>query len=511
MRVLVSILTSGKPDLLALCYASVTQQERGTGAVTYDVVVVVNSTDAGYAETVRNLLPGVEVVVTDSNGRPGKGHNSVLANFRDGASSARHDYCVLVDGDDFLYPRALRRIERYLAYEPDVLLLTFHDKLSPARAEHEAGVPHFSMDDSAVWFYNLTDVTVPRWYETKGSFASCPFGRDVTGLNTPARPLVFSRRALAFDLAYDENMLLFDDFVVFCKCLERAVLGDLRVFGVVDSHLYLYNTTSDSATSRFFGTGPRDDENARFRASVRGRFLAIRGWDLRALRLLELGQDDEPDNIVAKHRFVRDLVPKMGLTASIMPCDNADAVANHARRSGAPGIAREMELILESRRESMDLPVAITVCVGDSDLLALTLAQNAPNFSTWYVISRPDDEGTAALLARAPPNVRRVVDTKVPCAVGEGVVVTIEPGVFLPRNFLCLIPSRPEPGTVYVASEHVFASLENFRNAKPDAFATCAALRLYAPKAGSSGSSDRTRAMHMTVARLAFRSAVVEA
>ena len=281
-RVLISILTSGKIDLLLLCYESVTKQElacavgaegaAGAPKYTYDVVVVVNSTDAGYAETVRALLPGVEVVVTESNGRPGKGHNSVLTNFRRRAFGAeKYDYCLLVDGDDFLYPRALSRLEYYLDYEPDVLLLTFHDKLCRERSDADAGVPHFSIDDRAVWFYNLTDVTVPRWYEAKGT---CPFGRDVTDLNTAARPLVFSRRALDFDLAYDEDMALFDDFVVFCKCLERSVLGDLRVFGVVDSHVYLYNTTSESATSRFFGKdGPKEAkeaENARFRLSVRG-------------------------------------------------------------------------------------------------------------------------------------------------------------------------------------------------------------------------------------------------
>ena len=113
-RVLISILTSGKIDLLLLCYESVTKQElacaagaEGAPKYTYDVVVVVNSTDAGYAETVRALLPGVEVVVTESNGRPGKGHNSVLTNFRRRAFGAeKYDYCLLVDGDDFLYPRA---------------------------------------------------------------------------------------------------------------------------------------------------------------------------------------------------------------------------------------------------------------------------------------------------------------------------------------------------------------------------------------------------------------------
>ena len=538
-RVLISILTSGKPDLLVLCYESVTKQERGNCAngadgadgaqgpdgakYTYDVVVVVNSTDPAYADTVRALVPGVEVVVTESNGRPGKGHNSVLTNFRKRCDNHDYyDYCLLVDGDDFLYPRALSRIERYLDYEPDVLLLTFHDKLGRDRSDAYAGVPHFSIDDRAVWFYNLTDVTVPRWYEAKGT---CPFGRDVTDLNTAARPLVFSRRALDFDLAYDENMALFDDFVVFCKCLERSVLGDLRVFGVVDSHLYLYNTTSESATSRFFGpietTGAeerlraKEAENAQFRLSVRGKFLAIRRWDLRALRLLELGQDDEPDNIVTKYRFVSSIVPRMRLPRTVVPCDNAEVVAKHAMRA-CPVIAREMEVIRESRN-AREKPDAITVCVGESwRVLAHTLDRNAAHFRTWYVIARPDDRATAALLAHAPPNVKSCCGPNDKdqrrCSTGR-TVVTIDPGVYLPRNFLGLIPSSQGATATYTASECVYDSLEGFLTATKTVGPSgpagpTASFKIYVASGtdgpnGTEGPSVEKK-LRMTVARLAF-------
>ena len=107
--VLVSILTSSRPDLLALSYESVAASVAASGVesasksqkYSYTVRVIVNSTDQGHYTDVRAIVPAsVSVVRTESNGRPGKGHNSVLENFR---SSPGYKYCVLVDGDDFLF------------------------------------------------------------------------------------------------------------------------------------------------------------------------------------------------------------------------------------------------------------------------------------------------------------------------------------------------------------------------------------------------------------------------
>ena len=457
-RVLVTILTSSQADLSALCYESVAASIAGTGgAWAYTVRVVVNSTNEAHFAAVRAVVPAsVAVVRTESNGRPGKGHNSVLETFR---RSPEYAYLVMVDGDDFLYPRALARLEAYLAYEPDVLLLAFHDKLAVARTERDRLVPHFSMRDRLVWFYNLTDVTVPMWYRAK---SKDPFAHEATELNTPARPLVFSRRSLAFDLAYDETARLYDDFVVCCKCLERSVLGDLRVFGVVDSHVYLYNTTTPGSATSSFGTQHSAEENAAFRAGLRGKFLAIRDWAarLRDLRMLELGQADEPDHLETKYRFVERLAGRMDrLPATVAPCGNALVVAEHARtsslrRDDAERIEAELVRLHAERCANARPIVAVVVCVrpGDSTALAHTLERTARLVDSVVVAASDDDAVARAIFAYggAPANARLVRETR----LDEGTtVMAVAPTVYVPLDVHALLPARLEPDAVYVATD----------------------------------------------------------
>jgi hypothetical protein len=441
-----------------MCYESVAASIAGTGgAWAYTVRVVVNSTNEAHFAAVRAAVPAsVSVVRTESNGRPGKGHNSVLETFR---RSPEYAYLVMVDGDDFLYPRALSRLEAYLAYEPDVLLLAFHDKLAVARTERDRLVPHFSMRDRLVWFYNLTDVTVPMWYRAK---SKDPFAHEATELNTPARPLVFSRRSLAFDLAYDETARLYDDFVVCCKCLERSVLGDLRVFGVVDSHVYLYNTTTPGSATSSFSDEHRAEENAAFRAGLRGKFLAIKDWAarLRDLRMLEIGQADEPDHLETKYRFVERLAGRMDrLPATVAPCGNALVVAEHARTSSlrreeAERIEAELVRLHAERCANVRPIVAVVVCVrpGDSTALAHTLERTARLVDSVVVAASDDDAVARAIFAYggAPANARLVRETR----LDEGTtVMAVAPTVYVPLDVHALLPARLEPDAVYVATD----------------------------------------------------------
>ena len=337
MKVLVSILTSSKPELLKLCYESICGQE--TPDFEYDIVVIVNTLNPDYAGVVRESLPaGVHIVETESNGRPGKGHNSVLRHFA--SSSTQYDYCVIIDGDDFLYPRAFRRLQHYLAYQPDVLFITFHDMMKSVLSEAEKSIPFVSIQNKCYLFYNITDVTLHEWYAVKGS--KNPFTTSINDLNTLARPFVFSKAALVsseVDLFYDESMKLFDDFVVFMKCFEQSRLGKLKVYGMVDADMYLYNMIStDNATNTYFDTSNPDAEKDRrreqecFMNSIQNKFLTLRRWDLSQFPLLELGQMNEPDNFVVKYKFVNDLVRRMSLPLSQVmdsAVDNLDLVQRY--------------------------------------------------------------------------------------------------------------------------------------------------------------------------------------
>ena len=174
MRILVSILTSNNPYLAKLCYDSISPQ------ITSDdsVVVIVNSTNPNYADDIRRIMPAnTNIQVTESNGKPGKGHNSVLHYFR---TQPQYDYCVIVDGDDFLYPRALSRLQHYLQYEPDVLFIAFHDILHSNVVPSDCNNAHITFRNKCVLNYNVDELTIDEWYRIKGPIH--PFKNNICNM-----------------------------------------------------------------------------------------------------------------------------------------------------------------------------------------------------------------------------------------------------------------------------------------------------------------------------------------
>ena len=333
MHLVVAILTSSKPDLARLCYDSVKNQQRPLD-FTYDIVVIVNSTNPDHINDIRQLMPSdANIQETESNGRPGKGHNSVLRYFQ---QHPEYDYCVIIDGDDFLYPRALTRLQYYLKYEPDVLFITFHDILQSSISTVDGNVPYITFRNKCCLSYNIDDVTIQDWYRIKGAIN--PFNHDINQMNTCARPFVFSRKSIEYDIYYDENMRLYDDFIVFLKCFELGLLGKLKTYGLVDSNLYLYNATSiDAATKIYFAAENNEarlEENRNYQMSVKNRFLLLKQWDLKRIPLLELGQNNHPDNFLVKCKFVDNIVANIRLQCMIPRTDNMDIILTYCKETG---------------------------------------------------------------------------------------------------------------------------------------------------------------------------------
>jgi hypothetical protein len=109
--ILVAILTSGKLKKLIRCIESVLPQ-------TEQIVVVCNTLDFAYVEQARKVTESynLEFVVTESDGNPAKGKNSVLEIFR---SRSQFNYYMQVDGDDYLAPDALSKIATIVQQNPD--------------------------------------------------------------------------------------------------------------------------------------------------------------------------------------------------------------------------------------------------------------------------------------------------------------------------------------------------------------------------------------------------------
>lgn len=100
MKPLVGILTSEKIDKLERCIKSVISQ-----VDTASVVVVVNTLDVNYQNLAVSLAEeyNLKAIVTGSNGKPGKGKNSLIKYFL----TTDFTHIVPIDGDDYLLPNAI--------------------------------------------------------------------------------------------------------------------------------------------------------------------------------------------------------------------------------------------------------------------------------------------------------------------------------------------------------------------------------------------------------------------
>lgn len=116
---LVAILTSRDIEKLERCIKSVLVQAEPS-----NIVVIINTMDeryqnlASYLSTKYNL----KYVVTESNGKPGKGKNSVLEYFL----STDYEHLIPIEGDDYLLPNALEILSK-VQKEHNIDLLSIID------------------------------------------------------------------------------------------------------------------------------------------------------------------------------------------------------------------------------------------------------------------------------------------------------------------------------------------------------------------------------------------------
>lgn len=130
MNLLVTILTSRDYEKLKRCIESVLPQ-------TSDVVVVCNTLDFSFAEQAKQLAEsyGIQCIVTESNGNPGKGKNSA----KDYFLSTEFTHLIPVDGDDMLLPNAIQIMKDIVkSRNPDVIglidgLMLKHENLIPSK------------------------------------------------------------------------------------------------------------------------------------------------------------------------------------------------------------------------------------------------------------------------------------------------------------------------------------------------------------------------------------------
>lgn len=307
-KYLVIILTSSKLVFLKKCYNSVKNQL--PSGIDYDIVINVNTLNDTYYEEVLKELSEAFVIRTESNGGPGKGHNSCHEYFQE---HPEYSHMINIDGDDFLYPFFMQRLEHYLPYNPDVIILPFSDVISSVLNKN---MLHYPMK-KGYYYFNIDEMNLmEQVYKVKVS----PFTNDLISVNVPGRVLVTSRKALDIGFKYQETVKAFDDLLPFLQIFEYDTInaGKLNIYFVTDYHLYIYNRVNNDSTSSYLFSSETEtvkkfkEISIEINKELKNKFLSIRNWNLRTIKVLHNPPPDK-NLLHEKIKFGKSLINRLNI------------------------------------------------------------------------------------------------------------------------------------------------------------------------------------------------------
>ena len=306
-KYLVMILTSSKLIFLRECYNSIKNQL--PSGIDYDIIINVNTLNESYYDEVVKELGEAVVIKTESNGGPGKGHNSCHEYFK---NHTEYDYLINIDGDDFVYPFFMQRLEHYITdkYKPDIIMLPFSDLLSSA---FHKTMLHYPLK-KCYYYFNIDEMNLmEQVYKLKIS----PFTNELIDVNVAGRVLLTSRKALDIGFKYQENVPAIDDLLPFLEIFEYDTINPtkLNIYYACDYYLYLYNRINDDSTSSYlFSTETEKkfkDISVEINKELQNKFLSIRNWNLRTIKVLYNPADK--DLLTKKVEFGKSLVNKLDI------------------------------------------------------------------------------------------------------------------------------------------------------------------------------------------------------
>ena len=300
-KALLTLLTSSNIEALRLSYATVKQQINPN--IQFDIIIVVNTLDNDYYSTVVKRFPDAKVMRTESNGKPGKGHNSLLEIFK---QHTDYQYLIPIDGDDILYPYAIHRLGQYLKYKPDAIILPYNDNVSlvPPTTIHLPIQNRFYFT-----FNNYAGAIINQWKSHPS-----PFQNDICNLTTPGRVLLLSRKATLINLTYNNDLKWYDDYQVFLQLYEAShIYIGFNTYVIDDKDIYLYNMINQDSVSNSFKQKFQENsikENLIFKQSIKHKYLLARSWELNTMKIL---RNDTTDGftIYDKVKFINSIAPHL--------------------------------------------------------------------------------------------------------------------------------------------------------------------------------------------------------
>ena len=237
-KLLTTILTSEDLPRLERCIKSLMQSEP-------DCMVVCNSTNSQFqidAEKLCAKFP-VKFVNTESNGKLGKGKNAVLEQF----NKTDYDYLFQVDGDDFVYPGAIKKVN-------DIINKHNFDVLALTESEVWDGTDLHRINE---WI--TTDKFRDKINKILATFdpenlmkavQNCKIGEEITddksGLH---RVIVWSKKA-ATKFRFDENLMVADS-PGYLDLKLMHLREEIKLELTNAKSIYIYDQTIQTAISSY--------------------------------------------------------------------------------------------------------------------------------------------------------------------------------------------------------------------------------------------------------------------
>jgi glycosyltransferase involved in cell wall biosynthesis len=244
VKYLVGILCSSNIRLLHEAFNSVINQKNFDD---YEIYIIVNTkNEVFYQDVMREYNYHTysklkKIVRTESNGYPGKGHNSVLSIFH---KDNRYENLVMLDGDDFLFPYALERINNVKnATQCDVITLSGNTKIVHASTTYDKTSTDTSQSEHS---YSLVCN-----YAIKESKNIKNIHHEYNELLlTPFRLMCINRKILdKYEKLYDERMYLYDDFMYTVILYKETKNSEFIITHLSDPYIYLYNAINEQSAS----------------------------------------------------------------------------------------------------------------------------------------------------------------------------------------------------------------------------------------------------------------------
>jgi len=248
VKYLVSILCSSNIRLLRETVNSVINQINFDD---YHIFIVVNTLDeVFYQDVIREFGYNKheklkKIIRTESNGSPGKGHNSVLEIFY---NNYNYENLIKVDGDDFLFPYAIERINNIQTEEKsDVITLVGNCSVSNTIFKYNK---QRKVDPDTDMYCRDYNIQLGFHIQEVNNIRQIDDGFDTLTI-TPLRLLCVNRKILSkYMKLYNDEMYKGVDIeycVIFYKELRNP---DYKITHLSDPYIYLYNGINDDSVTK---------------------------------------------------------------------------------------------------------------------------------------------------------------------------------------------------------------------------------------------------------------------